>query len=299
MSSPRATPSQDRAQVLDTAGFARVSLIAEREAGLTIPTAKQAMVQSRLSRRLAATGMTDFASYLSYVEGRDGVEERANMISALTTNVSSFFRENHHFETLREKILPGLAERARAGGRVRLWSAGCSSGQEPYSIAMCVLEVIRDAARLDVRILATDIDRAILAQAKTGTYDERQMSGVPKDLRDKHFNEASAKGHASWTANDGLRSIVTFRQLNLIEPWPMSAQFDVVFCRNVVIYFSEETQMTLWPRFAKVMPKDAWFFLGHSERIQSIAAPLFETRGVTSYQRSSASAERLSQPERT
>jgi len=283
-----AAPNQNAPVQLSAEGFARVAALAEREAGLTIPETKAAMVQSRLSRRLRATGHADFAAYLTHVEGKDGATERDHMISALTTNVSHFFREEHHFETLREKVLPPLVDRLRSGGRVRIWSAGCSSGQEPYSIAISVLEVLPDAARHDIKILATDIDRAILSKARAGSYDARQIGGISADRQRAHFE--TGRGPEDWRVNQALRDLISFRQLNLIDPWPMRGRFDAIFCRNVVIYFGPATQSGLWPRFAAALQPDGWFFLGHSERVQDDGAGLFRPDGVTTYRRVAAAA---------
>lgn len=287
MTAPAASPVPNQTSAtLDPGGFARVAALAEREAGLTIPDTKAAMVQSRLSRRLRATGHESFESYLDLVESTDGISERGHMISALTTNVSHFFREEHHFETLRNVVLPPLIDRLRAGGRVRIWSAGCSSGQEPYSIAITILEALPDANRYDIRILATDIDYAILAKAREGQYDGRQMGGIEPERKRAFFSSASDQD--TWQVNASLRELISFRQLNLIHPWPMRGQFDVVFCRNVVIYFSAETQAALWPRFAASLAPNAWFFLGHSERIQDRSMRLFRPDGVTSYRLSTS-----------
>ncbi|MEL6517322.1 MAG: protein-glutamate O-methyltransferase [Pseudomonadota bacterium] len=282
MTAPAPSPAPSAASArLNPSGFARVAALAKREAGLTIPETKQAMVQSRLSRRLRATGLNDFDSYLKLVESTHGVDERDHMISALTTNVSHFFREDHHFDTLRSTVLPPLIDRLHSGGRVRIWSAGCSSGQEPYSIAITLLEALPDAKRYDIRILATDIDRAILTKARAGRYDARQISGLNAERQRKFFTQGPDKD--TWQVTPALQDLISFRRLNLIEPWPMRGQFDVIFCRNVVIYFNPQTQSTLWPRFAAALHPDAWFFLGHSERIQDGDAHLFRPEGVTSY----------------
>lgn len=278
------------AMVLDAKRFARIASIAKREAGLTIPKAKIAMVQSRLLRRLSATDLDNFDAYLSFVENADGSRELENMISALTTNVSHFFREQHHFETLRDQVLPDLIARARAGQSVRLWSAGCSSGQEPYSIAMTLLDAFPQASDFDIRILATDVDRAILARARAGEFDQRQMDNVSEDQRKRYFEVSSGDSEATWRPGPAIRALVSFRHLNLIRDWPMKMQFDAIFCRNVVIYFNDETQKALWPRFAAALKPTGWFFLGHSERIHPKESALFQACGVTTYKRSLAAA---------
>ncbi len=272
------------ASTLASAGFQRVADLARREAGLTIPDTKLSMVQSRLVRRLNATGHRTFDAYLGHVESAAGSGEREHMISALTTNVSHFFREAHHFETLREEILPRAIDRARQGEKVRIWSAGCSSGQEPYSIAMCLLDTVQRLGSLDIKILATDIDRAILKKAVSGTYSEHQMAGVPATFRERLFTGSGSGPDAAWTVRAELKAPISFRQLNLIGDWPISKRFEAIFCRNVVIYFDAATQAQLWPRFHETLVPDGWLFLGHSERMQN-SSEGFAPAGVTTYRR--------------
>ncbi len=269
--------------VLDPGMFQRVAAVAEREAGLSIPDAKRAMVQSRLNRRLKITGHTDFGDYLDFIEHKEGAEELRHMICALTTNVSHFFRENHHFETFQEQVLPDLMERARGGGRIRIWSAGCSTGQEPYSIAMALLAAEPTIANHDVKVLATDIDQNVLSVARKAVYDRRLLDGVPTDFDRSFLEDGPDPGQRQVRQN--VRDLVVFRHLNLIETWPMRGQFDVIFCRNVLIYFSEATQKLLWPRFHAALRPEGWLFLGHSERMQTPEAEGFLSTGVTSYQR--------------
>ena len=274
---------------LSPALFARVVAIARREAGLTIPIVKTAMVQSRLARRLRHAGISAFEEYLALVEGPDGQDELREMISVLTTNVSHFFRELHHFDTLRDQVFPDLLARAASGGRVRIWSAGCSSGQEPYSLAMLLLRMDPLVASRDLRILATDIDPHILARAREGRYPLSAMGGVSRADQSAYFIKHQGC-EPVFEVSAALRSLVTFRELNLLKPWPMHGGFDVVLCRNVVIYFDEATQAALWPRFEAVTRPGGWMFVGHSERISERTAPNFVSRGITTYQRLGAPA---------
>jgi chemotaxis protein methyltransferase CheR len=269
--------------------FARVSDIASRIAGLSIPATKQSMVQSRLVRRLRATGQTHFEAYLDLVESAEGRSEIPEFISALTTNVSSFFREAHHFETLRTEVAPALLEKLRSGERVRIWSAGCSTGQEPYSIALTLLEKSTDFLNGDAKILATDVDHAVLETARKGVYEGRQLASAEPSGVSRYFERAEEDGHVSYAASSQLRSLIHFRHLNLIEPWPMKGQFDAIFCRNVLIYFSEETQSQLWPRFHSTLAPEGWLFIGHSERVTKQDEVGFAPTGVTTYRKTSAS----------
>ncbi|GKY87698.1 CheR family methyltransferase [Sinisalibacter aestuarii] len=268
---------------LDAASFRRIAAIAHREAGLYIAPAKAAMVRTRLARRLRALALPGFAAYCDMVEGAGGLAERGAMISALTTNVSHFFREAHHFDILRERLLPHLADKVRAGGRVRIWSAGCSNGQEPYSIAASLKDAGLSATQ-DVRILGTDIDPGVIAHARRGRYPAHMMTGLSDDMRARHFSPAPG----GWQVSPDLAALVSFRTLNLLDDWPMRGAFDAIFCRNVVIYFDAETQARLWPRFAHHLAPEGWLFLGHSERVSPAAQAHFTSRGLTSYQRAGA-----------
>lgn len=269
------------AQVMDDKSFSAIAAMAKEEAGLVLPEGKMTMVQSRLRKRLLATGQPDYESYCRFVNSAAGTEERRYMISALTTNVSHFFRESHHFDILREKVVPRLLEKARNGQRIRIWSAGCSSGQEPYSISMCLHAAAPDLVSRDLLILGTDIDPAILEKAEAGLYSEQQVTGIPSEMRNTYLERDRGSGQYRVTAQ--IRKIVRFRELNLLRDWPMKGQFDAIFCRNVVIYFDAATQASLWPRFRQRVADGGWIFLGHSERISDSAAHLFEPNGMTAY----------------
>ena len=261
--------------------FRHIAHILHTHAGIALNESKAALVYSRLAKRLRVLGLRSFRDYCALVQGVDGVDERQAMTAALTTNVTRFFREPHHFDHLRDVVMPGLAERARAGGRVRLWSAACSNGQEPYSMAMTVLSVLPEAADLDVRILATDIDPNMVAQGITGVYSEETLEAAPALLRHRWFDKAPAHGPDRLSANDTLRRLVSFKELNLIGDWPMRGKFDVIFCRNVVIYFDDATQEKVWNRFLPTMAADATLYIGHSERVSGSAAARLTPSGLT------------------
>ncbi|MNS68887.1 Chemotaxis protein methyltransferase [compost metagenome] len=226
-------------------------------------------------------GLRSFRDYCALIEGVEGVDERQAMTAALTTNVTRFYREPHHFDHLRDQVMPELAARARAGGRVRLWSAACSNGQEPYSMALTVLDVLPEAADLDVRILATDIDPNMVAEGAAGVYSEELLSPVPASGR-KHFEPVAGRP-GQFSADATLRRLVSFRELNLIGDWPMRGKFDVIFCRNVVIYFDDATQEMVWGRFTPIMNPGATLYIGHSERVSGPATAQLQTCGLTAY----------------
>lgn len=280
-------PGQDLA--IDDATFRTIARLVHDVSGIVLTEAKKGLVVSRLARRLRHLGLPDYSAYCRFVESRDGVEERQHLISALTTNVTRFFREDHHFVALQEEILPPLIERARNGGRLRIWSAGCSTGEEPYSLAIRVLEACPDAARYDIRILATDLDPAVIARARSGRYPDIHRNGVPKSLEEKYFRRPDAENN--FEVSGDLRRLITFAELNLMGDWPMSRSFDIIFCRNVVIYFDAETQDRLWQRFAALLPPGGHLFIGHSERVGREAQTLLVSAGITQYRRTEAPSD--------
>jgi chemotaxis protein methyltransferase CheR len=263
------------------ADFRKISAMVHGDAGIHLPEAKATLVYSRLAKRLRALGLSSFKEYCALVAGADGVDERQRMLAALTTNVTRFFREPHHFDHLRDKVLPPLLDHARRGGRVRIWSAACSSGQEPFSIAMTILALMPDAPNRDVKVLATDIDPNMVAEGRAGLYAPHLLEGVPADYR-KRWTSPAAGGVRM---HDDLRALVTFNELNLIGDWPMKGRFDAIFCRNVAIYFEDETQARLWGRFAPLIPTGGALYIGHSERIQGPAVTAFRPDGVTTYRK--------------
>ena len=272
-----------------TAGdFKHIAEALHNHAGIALHEGKAALVYSRLAKRVRALGLRNFAEYVELVESPEGREERQNMTAALTTNVTRFYREPHHFDHLRDVVMPELAARARAGGRVRLWSAACSNGQEPYSMALTVLEKLPEALDLDVRILATDIDPNMVADGRAGIYSDDLLTPVPAFGR-RHFNPVDDRPGYS-QASEALRRLVVFKELNLIGNWPMKGTFDVIFCRNVVIYFDDATQERVWSRFAPALKPGGALYIGHSERVSGPSAPLFQTCGLTTYLRADASS---------
>jgi chemotaxis protein methyltransferase CheR len=264
--------------------FRKIAELVHSEAGIVLTETKANLVYSRLAKRLRAIGLRSFRDYCTLIQGIDGNDERQAMISAMTTNVTRFFRENHHFEYLQAHVLPGLLEGARKSRRVRIWSAGCSSGEEAYSIALTILAVMPEAVDLDVRILATDIDPEMLRRGAAGIYPVRQLGDVPLEMRRNWFKPVAHSGGNEMEVSPALRSLVSFRELNLLREWPMKGKFDIVFCRNVMIYFDDETQNTAWGRFAAILQPGGTLCIGHSERILIGTYP-FELKGQTIYRR--------------
>ena len=265
--------------------FARIAKMLHEDAGIYLPEVKATLVYSRLAKRLRALGLQSFRDYCALLteEGGGGAGERQQMLAALTTNVTRFFREPHHFEHLKTQVLPPLIDHARRGGRVRLWSAACSTGPEPYSMALTVLSLMPEAAKYDLRILATDIDPNVVAEGKRGIYRADAVEPIPNDLRARWMQRTSTDGDMAWSVGEDLRKLVAFRELNLVGAWPLKGPFDVIFCRNVVIYFGEETQARVWSRFKPLLTNEGRLYIGHSERLNGPAAAAFISDGLTTY----------------
>jgi chemotaxis protein methyltransferase CheR len=270
------------------ADFRKIAEFAKAEAGIDLPESKATLVYSRLTKRLRALGIPTFAAYCDTV--RDDEDERGNMIAALTTNVTRFFREQHHFEHLRKVVLEPLAASARRGNRIRLWSAACSTGQEPYSMALTVLSVIPEAADLDVRILATDLNPHVVARGKKGLYQKEELSDVPSNMRTKWFQPVASEPSGAMQISNGVRSLVSFRELNLMGSWPFKGPFDAIFCRNVVIYFDRDTQSMIWQRLARLLPEGGALYIGHSERVSGPASDILAADGITTYRKKERAA---------
>ncbi len=232
--------------------------------GIHLSDQKRELVYGRLTRRLRVLQLRTFAEYRERLKG-DG-REVAELCNAITTNLTSFFREPHHFQYLRDHVLGPLAA-GRGEHRLRIWSAGCSTGEEPYSIAMTVLETLPDPGRWDVRILATDLDSEVLQRARRGIYAAERMGNLSPERLQRFFTERQEAGGLSRQIKPEVAELVTFKQLNLIHSLPMRGPLDAVFCRNVVIYFDKDTQRELFARIARVQRPGDLLFLGHSESL--------------------------------
>jgi len=259
------------------------NLVSE-ETGIVLSEAKRNLVYGRLARRIRTLGLADFSSYCNMLKNRDG-DEIVDFINAITTNLTSFFRENHHFEFLANTVIPKLLQTNVVNRRIRIWSAGCSTGEEPYSIAMTLRENIPNIESWDVKILATDLDSNVLATAAAGIYSKDRVTGIAKPRQKKWFltsNNESLEDKVQ--VSKELKDLITFKQLNLMQDWPFKGHFDCIFCRNVVIYFSKDTQRVLVNRYADKMAEDAHLFLGHSESLFKVS-DRFKLLGQTIYQR--------------
>jgi chemotaxis protein methyltransferase CheR len=264
--------------------FRQIAAVLRSDVGIMLTEAKAPLVYARLVKRLRALGLESFRAYGALIATNEGTDERRRMISALTTNITRFFREPHHFDHLRTEVLPALVAKAKKGGRVRIWSAGCSSGEEPYSIALTVTKLLPDAIHHDVKILATDIDTDILGKAREGIYSRSSLEPLTPEDRERGFQQVIvATGRKVFQTNSQIRNLISFKELNLVADWPMRGPFDVIFCRNTVIYFDETVQTSIWNKMAPLMPAGATLFIGHSERV--VGCEDFEPVGLTTYER--------------
>ncbi len=280
------SPSQPGEFTFNQADFRRIADVIHDDAGIYLSDEKMPLAYSRLAKRLRALGLSSFQEYCELVESKDGFAERRNMLAALTTNVTHFFREPHHFEHLKSVVLPAYLPELKKGGSLRIWSAACSNGQEPYSAAMTILNAIPEASSLDIKILATDIDPNMVAQGREGKYPERLFETVSKEYTSKYFDKSKSGTEVTYTAKPALKNMVVFRELNLIaDRWPMRGKFHAIFCRNVAIYFKAETQQKVWHRFTEYMAPQSWLYIGHSERITGLASDLLTGDGITTYRR--------------
>lgn len=248
--------------------------------GIVLAEHKQDMVYSRLARRLRQLGINRFSDYCNMLSGPDGVSEMGNLVNAITTNLTSFFREVHHFEHLANDVIKPLIQARGTEKRLRIWSAGCSIGAEPYSLAMTVLKAIPDIAAWDVKILATDIDTNVLNIGQEGIYSGEQYDKIPKEYRDF----ATQIDEHKISMSDKLKKLISFKQLNLLEAWPVKGPFDVIFCRNVVIYFDKDTQRVLFDRYANLLKPEGWLYIGHSENLFNVC-DRFKLEGRTIYRK--------------
>ena len=283
-----ASPVADGEFAFTWADFHRIAQVVHAESGIVLNDSKANLVYSRLAKRLRKIGLRSFHDYCELVQREDGADERQAMISAMTTNVTRFFREAHHFALLEKTVLPPLLEHARRGGRVRLWSSACSSGEEPYSLALTILGLMPDAGEHDILILASDLDPNMLERAEIGVHTAAQVEGIPTELRRKWIAAAKGDGAMDFEVTAPVRKLVRFRELNLLDPWPMRGSFDVIFCRNVMIYFDDETQARIWTRFAEMLVPGGALCIGHSERIPT-GMP-FKLVGQTIYRRTGEDA---------
>lgn len=257
-------------------------LVGERT-GIVLSDHKITMVYGRLSRRLRQLKLTAFSDYLRLLEDESG-HELVEFTNALTTNLTSFFREPHHFEYLKNSAIPTIVKN-RPQRRLRVWSAGCSTGEEPYTIGITLQEAMENYIRnWDVKILATDLDTNVVQKGKDGVYEQERVNGIEDNRLRKWFRKGREEQAGKVSVSERIREMITFKQLNLLHEWPMKGPFDVIFCRNVVIYFGKDTQRMLFDRYADMLADDGYLFIGHSENLHKIT-DRFQLIGKTIYRK--------------
>jgi len=257
--------------------FRRLAEFVQGHCGIQMPPSKRIMAESRLRKRLRALGLTSFRDYCAHVFGSQGVEERVMLLDAMSTNKTDFFREPQHFEILVRRVLPELLRRGGAGVQrpLRVWSAGCSSGEEPYTLAMVLGEVAEGMPGFRYQILGTDISVNVLQTARRAIYPEERIAPVPAALRRKYLLRSRDRGQSLVRIVPELRGLVSFRRLNFMEgEFGLRETMDVIFFRNVMIYFDRPTQETLLNRFCRHLTPGGHLFLGHSETINGLRVPV-------------------------
>ena len=256
--------------------FERIRTLLYQHSGIKLNDSKKDMVYSRLGRRLRATGMKSFQEYLELVEQDEGDEWEA-FINSLTTNLTAFFREPHHFPLLKEHVL-SLRKKP-----LRLWCSAASTGEEPYTMAMTIIDAF-GSYKPPVEIIATDIDTNVLTKARAGIYSLERVEKLPPETLKRFFLKGTGKNNGFVQVRKELRDLISFRTLNLLdEQWPINGTFDVIFCRNVMIYFDKDTQYKILKRFAPMLESHGLLFAGHSESLHH-AADFFKLRGNTIYE---------------
>jgi len=250
---------------LDRNQFQEISRIIYQQCGISLKSGKEALVRARLMKRLRVLQIPNVKEYMELISSENGRTEIGTLIDVMTTNKTSFFRESAHFDYLAGEILPGLDQR-----RLRFWSAACSSGEEPYTLAMVLREAIPAIDQKDILILSTDISNEMLETARAGIYPPDRMAGIPRPLVQKYFKRNTSGTKHSYRVGPELRKLIRLAPLNLMQPWPMKGPFNVIFCRNVMIYFDRPTQQRLVNRFWDLLEPGGFLFVGHSEGLSGI-----------------------------
>ena len=277
--------SQEREFSFTERDFRTLARLVYQRSGIVLRDHKFEMVYARLARRIRTLGLIDFKSYTNLLSAPHGEQEIPSLIEAITTNLTRFFREDHHFEHLENVALQEALQRVKAGeqNRIRIWSSACSSGEEAYSIAMTCLSSRALTADANLKVLATDLDTNMLARCSAGVYSVADKEHIPVRHR-KWLFRRRVGGETDMCVSNALRELVTFKQLNLLHEWPMRGKFDVIFCRNVLIYFDTETKNALAKRFARLLNPHGYLYLGHSETIFGVE-DLLTFKGKTIHQR--------------
>jgi len=261
-------PEQKREFAYTRKDFNRLCALVNQHTGIQLAGGKEDMLYGRISRRLRKVGLSSFKSYISLLEDDPEGSEFGEFINAVTTNLTSFFREAHHFDYLKKSLLPALMQKNKASRRIRIWSAGSSTGEEPYSIAMTVAETMPPG--WDVKILATDLDTDVLRHGEQGIYDDSRVEGLDRAVVQRWFVK-NRHQPGKLRVKPELQELIYFKRLNLLKDWPMKGPIDIIFCRNVIIYFDMPTKQKLMNRYADMLVPGGHLFLGHSEAMNNMS----------------------------
>lgn len=254
--------------ILTEEEFKRVSDVIYQHCGINLHDGKKSLVRARLAKRLRESKFKSFSSYINYALSKEGTEEFYTLVDSLSTNLTSFFREKVHFDYLRHDFLPHLIEKKTARNqKIRMWSAGCSSGEEPYSLAITLKEELDKQGNWDIKILASDVSNRMLERARMGIYDQERIAPLTNPQRNRFLTTNRIEGNRVYQVNNELKKMICFRYLNLMESWPFKGPFDAIFCRNVMIYFDRPTQEKLVNRFWDHLGKGGLLCIGHSESL--------------------------------
>lgn len=261
--------------------FTRFSKLVHENCGINLHEGKKELVRARLGKRLRETGSRDFKAYWKFLTEDESGEELVRMLDAVSTNTTSFFREEKHFHFLKETALPSYEKDKTGFKRLRFWSAGCSSGEEPYTLAIWLLEYFGANSPFDIKILATDISTKALAQAQGGVYTGKRLSTVPHVLLRKYFQRGCGRHEGNFRVKRRLKDIIVFKRFNLMEPFPFKEAFVVILCRNVMIYFRKKTRQMLINKLHESLLPGGYLLIGHSETLSGIDHPFkYITPGV-------------------
>lgn len=254
-------------QALSDQDFKRISQAIYKHCGINLTEAKSTLIKARLAKRLKATGHTSLGDYINYVLSPAGQKEFGAMVDVISTNFTSFFREVSHFDYLRQHVLAPRLEKYPRGGKINAWSAACSSGEEPYTLAITLLEATQGRGNWDLKILASDVSTRMLEMAQMGTYDMDRIAPLTPMQIQKFMVPSRIEDQKVYQVAPMLRQMITFRHINLMENWPFKEPFDFIFCRNVMIYFDKPTQERLVNRMMNHLIPGGLLFIGHSESL--------------------------------
>lgn len=282
ITTPQSSTAAPDGSTLSEKQFLQMSVLIADNFGIHLPLNKKELLPRRLRSRLKQLGLSSYSAYIEYLDNH-WEQEKQYLANVVSTNLTSFFREKHHFDALENDILPYLIHRNRGSRKLRIWSAGCSSGEEPYSISMVLDKFSDELAGWDCKVLATDLDTDVLSIARSATYSEEQLEKVPVDLRAACLAKV-ADSNSVYEFKDFIKQKVIFNQLNFLESWPMKNPFDIIFCRNALIYFEPKVQRMILDGFARFQKPNDYLIIGHSESLDSISSS-YQLKGKTIYQK--------------